>query len=329
MVNNEVAAMLVVHVDDIKIAATKQITDSVVADLNKTFPTKHLGEVTCFMGSEYKKDREKGTLEISQTQFIRNVVERLGITKTIPIPASPSLDLRHVSDEDPAVDAIYREMVGSLMWIVNQTRPDIANAVRAVARFSHDPKEINDKAARKIIKYLSATAHLGLTFRKDSKLEEVQLDYDLKTYVDVDYAHKADDRRWVSGVAVCCGGTRVSWFSRTQECVILSTTEAEYVAMSDGVKEALYVRGVLVFLMPSLGSPRIGVFEDNKGAIDLAKNPLSSSNSKHIDVRYHFLRELVGTGGLSVKYLRTDDQHANILTKAIGKERFEKTAIFC
>ena len=103
------------------------------------------------MGSGYKRDREKGTLEISQTQFIRNVVERFGITKTSPIPASSSLDLRHVSDEDPAVDARYRKMVGSLMWITNQTRPDIANAVRAVARFSHDPKEVHIKAARKII----------------------------------------------------------------------------------------------------------------------------------------------------------------------------------
>ena len=143
-----------------------------------------------------------------------------------------------MSGEDPAVDARYREMVGSLMWIANQTRPDIANAVRAVARFSHDPKEVHVKAARKIIEYLSATAHLGLTFRKDSKLEEVQLEYDLETYVDADYAHKADDRRSVSGVAVCCGGTLVSWFSRTQKCVTLSTTEAEYVAMADGVKEA-------------------------------------------------------------------------------------------
>ena len=237
------------------------------------------------MGSEYKRNREKGTLEISQTQFVRNVVERFGITKTSPIPASPSLDLGHVSNEDPAVDARYREMVGSLMWIANQTRPDIANAVGAVARFSHDPKEVHVKAARKIVEYLGATAHLGLPLRKDSKLGEVQLDYDLKTYVDADYAHKADDRRTVSGVAVCCGGTPVSWFSKTQKkCVALSTTEAEYVAMADGVKKALYVRGVLVFLMLSLGSPSIGVFEGNKGAIDLAKNPLSSSNSEHIDV---------------------------------------------
>ena len=125
--------------------------------------------------------------------------------------------------------------------------------------------------------------------------------------MDADYAHKADDRRSVSGVAVCCGVTLVSWFSTTQKCVTLSTTEAEYVALADGVEEARYVRGGLVFLVPSLGSPSIGVFEDNKGAIILAKNPLSSSNSKRIDVRYHFLRELLGTGDLSVKYLRTDD----------------------
>ena len=116
----------------------------------------------------------------------------------------------------------------------------------------------------------------------------------------------------------------MSRFSRMKKCVTLSTTEAEYVAMADGVKEALYVREVLVFLMPSLGSPSIGVFEDSKGATELAKNPLSSSNSKHINVRYHFLRESVGTGELSVKYFRTEDLHADILTKAIGKERFEK-----
>ena len=225
------------------------------------------------MGSEHKRDREKGTLEISQTHLIGNVVESFGIPKTSPITASPSLDLRYVSDEDPVVDASYREMVGTLMWIANQTRPDIVNAVRAVARFLHDPKEVHIKAARKIIEYVSATAHLGPTFRKDSKLEHMQLEYYLKTHVDADYAHKADDRRSVSAVAVCCGSTLVSWSFRTQKRVPLSITESEYVAMADVVKEAIYVR-VLFLLMPSTESLSIGVLEDNKGAIDLPKNPL-------------------------------------------------------
>ena len=110
-----------------------------------------------------------------------------------------------MSDEDLAVDASYRKMVGILMRIANQTRPDIGNVVRTVARFSHYPKEVHVKPARKIIEYLSATAHLGLTFRKDSKLEDVQLEHDLETYVDADYVHKADDRRSVLCVAVCCG----------------------------------------------------------------------------------------------------------------------------
>ena len=98
--------------------------------------------------------------------------------------------------------------------------------------------------------------------------------------------------------------------------------------MADGEKEALYVRGVLVFLTPSLGSRSIGVFEGNKWAIDLAKNPLGSSNSKHIDVRYHSLRELVGKGDLCMKYLRTEDQHADILTKAVAREGFDKHGDF-
>ena len=205
----------------------------------------------------------------------------------------------------------------------NQTRPDISNAVRAVARFSQNAKEVHVKVTRKIIDYLSAAAHLGLTVRKDSKLEDVQLEYDLEAYVDADSAHKAEDRRSASGVAVCCGGTLVSWFSRMQKCVTTSPTETEYVAMADGVKESLYLSGVLFFFMPSLGSPGIGVFEDNKGAIGLAKSPLSSSSSKHIDVRHHILREL-GKRDLSVKYVRTEDQHADILTKAIGQESFAK-----
>ena len=324
MVAGDVVAMMVFHVDDIKIAATEKVTEVVVSALNQRFPTKHLGEVEWYMGSEYKRDREKGTLEISQTQFIQSVLNRFGVSKSSPIPATPFLDLRHVSEEETVVDVPFREIVGSLMWIANQTRPDIANAVRAVARFSHDPKPIHYKAAQKILEYLNATSDLGLTFRRDSDLESVQMEFDLETYVDADYAHKAEDRRSVSGVAVCCGGTLVSWFSRTQKCVTLSTTEAEYVAMADGVKEALYVRGILAFLMPSLEPMSISVYEDNKGAIDLAKNPLSSSNSKHIDVRYHFLRELAASGDISVQYLRTEDQHADILTKAVGRESFER-----
>ena len=141
---------------------------------------------------------------------------------------------------------------------------------------------------------MSATAYLCLTFRRESRLEGVQLEHDIETYEDALYAHKVEDKRSVSGVAVCCGGTLVSWFSRTQKCVTLSTTEAEYVAMADGVKEALYVRGVLVFLMPSLGSPGMGVFEDDKVRI---------GDNHMIDVVGYGTLTVVFPGDLNVKLL--------------------------
>ena len=111
----------------------------VVIALSQRFPTKHLGEVEWFMGSEYKRDRGKGTLEISQTQLIRSVLHRFEVSKSSAISATRFLDLRRVSDEETVVDVPFREIVGNLMWITSQTRLDIANAVRAIARFSHDP----------------------------------------------------------------------------------------------------------------------------------------------------------------------------------------------
>ena len=237
------------------------------------------------MGSEYERDRDKGTLEISQTQFIQSVLNRFGVSKSSLIPATPSLDLRNVSEET-VVGVPFREIVGSLMWVANQTRPDIANAVRAIARFCHDPKPIHHKATQTILEYLNSTPDLGpKPIRRDNDLASVQLDFDLETYVDVDYGHKAEDRRSVSGVAVCCGGALVSWFSRTQKCVTLSTTEAEYIAIADGAKEALHVRGILAFLMPILRPMSIGVHEDNKGAVDLAKTCLLYTSPSPRDQR--------------------------------------------
>ena len=144
-------------------------------------------------------------------------------------------------------------------------------------------------------------------------------------YVDADFASKATDRRSVSGALVLVADCLVAWIwiSRTQKCVTLSTTEAEYVAMGDGVKEALFVNGMLEFLRPSEKLGKIQVREDNEGAIALAENPLSSCNSKHIDVRHHFLRNLTEEGVLEISHVSSEGQHADILTKALPRDLFE------
>ena len=305
------------HVDDIIFGGASSVSRTVVDVLNDTLPTKHLGDLSWYMGVEYKRDKEKKVIELSQTSYIRSVLERFDISRSSSLPAAPSVNPRPVKDDYDAENVPFREVVGCLMWIANQTRPDIANAVRAVARHSHDPKEIHWKAAQKILQYLRATADLGLIYRAGP-----DVDVNLSVYADADYAKEDAARRSVSGGAVLCGGSPVAWFSRTQKSVTLSTTEAEYVAMGDGVKEALFVHGVLEFLSPGKKLRGIRVLEDNEGAITLAENPISLSNSKHIDVRHHFLRELVENEKITVEHVSSEDQHADILTKALPSVAF-------
>ncbi|CAB1118960.1 unnamed protein product [Ectocarpus sp. CCAP 1310/34] len=196
---------------------------------------------------------------------------------------------RSVMENEEAGDVPFREVVGCLMWIASQTRPDISNAVRAVARHSHEPKLSHWKAAPKVLNYLLGTAHLSLNFKRDSSVDVGTL-----VYVDADFASKATDRRSVSGALVFVAGMLVVWTSRTQKCVAQSTSEAEYLAM-----------------------------EDNEGAIALADNPLSSGISKHIDVRHHFLRSLTEEGRIKISHVSSKEQHADILTKALPRALFE------
>ena len=126
----------------------------------------------------------------------------------------------------------------------------------------------------------------------------------------------------MSGGAIMCAGGCVCRFSRTQKCVTLSTSEAEYVALGDEVKELLFLRQVCRFMIPGKGMPCFPVFEDNQGALQLSKNPVSNSNSKHIDVRHHFLRELVRQGDIIVNHVPSEDQHAGILTKGLPFDLF-------
>ena len=168
------------------------------------------------------------------------------------------------------------------MWLSTMTRPDISNAVRAVARHSHDPTDRHRKAVLKIMGYLHGTSDVGLAFLMGSGL-------DLAVYSGADYADKSNDRRSVLGTGITLGGVAVSWASSTQRCITLPAAEAEYVALGEGVKEALFTGGVLSFICPELSGSCGRVFADNQGAITLAKKTLSSARSEHIDLRFHFV----------------------------------------
>ena len=144
---------------------------------------------------------------------------------------------------------------------------------------------------------------------------------ELILFADADYASAVNDMRLVSGAAVSVAGVAVSWLSRTLKCVTLSTTEAEYVAMTNVLKEVIYVRNVLSFM--DCVHRKIVLREDNQGATALAENPVGSNNNKHIEVRIHCIREQVGLGSVEVFHVESAQQHAGILTKPLGWGSFE------
>ena len=223
-------------------------------------------------------------------------MKRFDVQSISDIPASPGADLGPKQDNEPGRDWPVREAVGSLIWLSTMTRPDIPNAVRAVARYAHEPTERLWQAITKILSYLNGTKSLGITYVRGSSLS-------LNVYADADYTNKENDRRSVSGIAVTLGGTAVSHASKTQRVVSLSTSEAEYIAAADGVK-ALFVRAVLSSIAPETCGASIKVLEDNQGTKVLIENPLSSATSKHIVWGYLDVRFVYGTSGVCTRCMR-------------------------
>ncbi|CAB1106941.1 unnamed protein product [Ectocarpus sp. CCAP 1310/34] len=280
-------------------------------------PVKNLGELRWYSACFYERDVQRGLLRISQQRFTEQLTAEYGIEWGRSVPLPVSVKLTDYDENEACADVPFRELVGSLMWLATQTRPDIANALRAVARYCASPKMVHWKAALGISGYVRRTSWMGITFERG-----VVTGMSMQVFVDADYASKATDRRSVSGGLVVCGGGCMTWFSRRQKCVTLSTTEAEYVAIADVLKEVLFLRQVWRFILPDAGMPCIPVFEDNQGAIQIAHNSITNSNSKHINVRHHFIRELVERKEIAITHVPTQFQHADLLTKAISKESF-------
>ena len=181
-----------------------------------------------------------------------------------------------------------KKAVDSLLWLLTMTRPGIMNVIRAVTLYACTPTERLWRTIMKILPYLNGNKSFGITYVRVSGLG-------LEVYADVDYADEANDRSSVFGIAVTLRGTLVSHASKTQHVVSLSTSEAAYIVAVDRVKKVVFVRADLSFVAPETSGVRIKVAEDNQGAKALVENPLSSARSKHIDVRFHLIRDLFKT----------------------------------
>ena len=207
----------------------------------------------------------------------------------------------------------YSSAVGSLMYAMVCTRPDIAHAVGVVSRFLSNPGKDHWRAIKWILRYLRGTSSLCLCFGTGQPV--------LDGYSDADMAGDCDSRKSTSGFLMTFAGGAVSWQSKLQKCVALSTTEAEYIAVTEACKEALWMKRFLHEL--GLEQERYIVYCDNQSAIHLSKNSTFHSRSKHIDVRYHWIRDILETKELHLEKVHTTQNGSDMLTKSLPREKLE------
>ena len=213
----------------------------------------------------------------------------------------------------------YFGIVGYLLYIAKQTRPDILATVSKLSRFLETPGKAHWVAAKRVLRYLKSTKNLELTFVRD------EMGILLRGACDSHWASDVDDRRSTSGFAFILqtNGGAVSWSSKKQQTAAISTSEAEYQAMALAVQETLYLRSLLGEMGISCGSPTV-IQEDNQSCIKMCENPVMHKRTKHIDVKYHFIRERVEDATIELQYCPTELMSADLLTKALTREKLER-----
>jgi hypothetical protein len=280
------------------------------------FRMSDLGLLRFYLGIEVHQNR--GGIVLSQGAYAGKLLERAGMAQCNPVhvPMEPRCKLSKNS-KSPATDAtFYRSVVGCLRYLVH-TRPDISFAVGYVSRFMEAPTQEHLAAVKHLLRYIAGTRTLGCRYTCGGG------DRVLIGFSDSDMAGDVDDRKSTSGIFFSFGESPITWQSQKQKIVALSSCEAEYVAACTAACQAVWLLRLLND-MTGNHSSATRIYIDNKSAIQLCKNPVFHDRSKHIEVRYHYIRECVESGKIIVEHVSTGDQLADILTKPLARVRFQE-----
>jgi hypothetical protein len=304
------AMYLAVYVDDglVLYSNDYDLTDF-SAQMTKRFEST-FAPATCYLGIEINRPTA-GVIQLSQEAYARRVVERFSMTDANPMTSPYSNEERDDDSPTLTADTPYREAIGSLLYLAGCTRPDIAFAVSRASQHLATPTEQDWTAAKRILKYVLATYRYGPVYCKDSNTAAK-----LSVYSDADFSGCTNSRRSTSGVLVTLANAPIIWSSKRQLSVALSTTEAEFIAASEASKEAVWVNGLLNELGIPTEPPALCI--DNKSTLSLISNPTFHQRTKHIDVRYKFVREHAALGRIKPIHVPAIEQYADLLTKGLN-----------
>lgn len=309
---------IVLYVDDlILITACIKLMNEIKRYLMNRFKMVDLKEIKLFLGIRVTRENDKFCLD--QSSYIRTVLKKFNMEDCNPIstPLESKLDYLALNS-DEHYDAPCRNLIGCIMYIMVCTRPDLCIAVNILSRYTSKNNKVLWQYLKRVLRYLKGSVDLKLTYIRGS-FNDI-----LVGYVDSDWAGDENDRKSTTGYLFkLFERSPICWNSKRQLSVAASSTEAEYMALFEAVREALWLKSLASSIKIDISKP-IVIFEDNNGCISIANNPTKHKKTKHIDIKYHFSREQVDKNVIKLNYIPTDQQVADGLTKPLAATKFNQ-----
>lgn len=298
--------------------------------LSKRFKTKYLGEAKRILGIRIIRNRKNRTIYLDQSAYLRQMLRQLNMDRESKfanrIPMTDQSGLRRTKAGDDIVPKrVYQQQIGSVMFPMVYTRPDIAFATGKLAQYMDNPNSRHARSMKNLLRYLRETIDLQIRYGPHMDSGNQVLGYS-----DAYFANDKNDRKSVSGMVFLLGGGSISWRSRKQKSVSTSTTEAEYIALSSAAKQAKWISqfltdiGFTKYIGPEndYGSRQVRLLGDNTASLTLVDQPQINERSKHIDVAYHSIRDLREPRIIECQYISTDKMLADALTKPLSRTLF-------
>jgi hypothetical protein len=311
--------IIILYVDDITIFGDSlENVTNLKATLSKRYEMTDLGEIESYLGIRIKRDRSIKQLEIDQSRYILEIVDRFGLSNAhsapTPLPSGADEFLKkHDGQATAAEIKAFQQIIGSLLYVQIGTRPDISFPVSRLSQYASNPSPQHMRLAKYVLTYLKGTSDLKLRFDGGGA-------NGLYGYSDSSWADDPDSRKSTSGFVFLLADAAISWCSRKQKTVAQSSTEAEYMQMADAGNQAMWYRMFLEELAYDVQNPII-LHVDNKGARDLSLNPVTGRKSKHIPIKYHAIRDYIDNDQVEIIQVASADMLADGLTKMFVKEK--------
>jgi hypothetical protein len=299
------------YVDDLFLTGEEKLIIDCKKKLAAEFEMKDLGLMHYFLGLEvWQKSPEK--IFLNQGKYAVEILKRFDMLecKSMNTPMETKLKLL-VDTSSEVIDAtLYKQIIGSLMYLTT-TKPDICFDVNTLSQFLVEPRRVHLVAAKHVMRYLKGTLDFGISYNGDH-------DFRLSGYTNSDWAGSVSDRKSTSGCCFSLGLAMISWQSRKQSSISLSMAKAEYIVACSASCEAIWLRKLLTSLF-NLEMEATVILCDNQSCIKMAENHVFHDKSKHIEIRYHYIRDMVQRGAIKLQYVSTDEQVADVLTKPLSR----------